>query len=428
MRIRPLATALGLISLPALLSCGSKAPACQGVTTACTGFEEGASEATVSAGFAQAQPGATLAFAEGTFSFKNSLSLSGKNLTLKGAGQDKTILDFSGQAAGADAISVLENSDGFVARDLTIRDTKGNALKVLGSVGVTFKNVKVIWTNPSGATHGSYGLYPVQSKNVLIDTCTVSGAADAGIYVGQSQNIVVKNSTATKNVAGIEIENSFNADVHDNTATDNTAGILVFDLPNLQQQGGHNVRVYNNVSRGNNRTNFGAVGSTVGLVPAGTGFLVMANHDVEVFGNTFADNNTGATGVFSYFITQIKITDQNYYPFPSKIHIHDNVMTNNGTSPDQLTGIGGLFLFAKDSFTGHVIPGELYDGIVDPNATGGLTGNSMTICFKNNGSATFANLHLDQLNDQGNNLGTIKSEDATNYTCSLPPLPEVTLP
>jgi parallel beta-helix repeat protein len=428
MRIRPLATALGLLSLPALLSCGSKAPACQGVTTACTGFEEGASESTISAGFAQAQPGGTLAFAEGTFSFTNSLSLSAKNVTVKGAGLDKTILDFKGQTAGADAISVNEGSDGFVARDLTIRDTKANAIKVLGSVGVTFKNVKVIWNDPSGATHGSYGLYPVQSKNVLIDTCTVSGAADAGIYVGQSQNIIVRNSTVTKSVAGIEIENSFSADVHDNTATDNTAGILVFDLPNLQQQGGHNVRVFNNVSKGNNRTNFGAAGSTVGLVPAGTGFLAMANHDVEVFGNTFADNNTGATGVFSYFVTQLPIPQTGYYPYPSKIHIHDNVMTNNGTAPDQLTGIGTLFFFAKDSFTGKVIPAELYDGIVDSAATGGPTGNPMTICFKNNGSVTFANLHLDQLNSQGNNLGTIKSEDATNYTCSLPALPEVTLP
>ena len=86
----------------------------------------------------------------------------------------------------------------------------------------------------------------MSSKHVLIDRVTVKGASDAGIYVGQSQQIVVRNSRAEGNVAGIEIENSYNADVHDNVATGNTGGILVFDLPDLPQQGGHAVRLFNN--------------------------------------------------------------------------------------------------------------------------------------------------------------------------------------
>ena len=35
-------------------------------------------------------------------------------------------------------------------------------------------------------------LYPVESTNVLIDGCVAIGASDAGIYVGQSQNIIVQ--------------------------------------------------------------------------------------------------------------------------------------------------------------------------------------------------------------------------------------------
>ena len=65
-------------------------------------------------------------------------------------------------------------------------------------------------------------------KDVLIDGCVAIGASDAGIYVGQSQNIIVKNSIAQYNVAGIEIENSFYADVFDNLTSHNTGGILVF--------------------------------------------------------------------------------------------------------------------------------------------------------------------------------------------------------
>ena len=64
------------------------------------------------------------------------------------------------------------------------------------------------------------------NQNVLIDGCVAIGASDAGIYVGQSQNIIVKNSIAQYNVAGIEIENSFYADVFDNL-TSHTGGILV---------------------------------------------------------------------------------------------------------------------------------------------------------------------------------------------------------
>lgn len=69
--------------------------------------------------------------------------------------------------------------------------------------------------------------------NVLIEGCTAIGASDAGIYVGQSKNIIVRNSRAYHNVAGIEIENSLMADVYDNESTENTGGVLVFDLPDL---------------------------------------------------------------------------------------------------------------------------------------------------------------------------------------------------
>ena len=95
-------------------------------------------------------------------------------------------------------------------------------------------------------------MYPVQCQNVLIDGCEAIGASDAGIYVGQSHEIIVRNSRAYRNVAGIEIENSTMADVYNNIAEGNTGGILVFDLPGLIKKGGGNVRVYNNKIRNNN--------------------------------------------------------------------------------------------------------------------------------------------------------------------------------
>src|SRR6185369_10374708 len=112
--------------------------------------------------------------------------------------------------------------------------------------------------------------YPVESHNVLLDGVVVRGASDAGIYVGQSQRIIVRNSHGEQNVAGLEIENCYFADVYDNTLTQNTGGILVFDLPDLPQQAGHDIRVFHNTSQGNNLANFAPKGNIVGVVPAGT--------------------------------------------------------------------------------------------------------------------------------------------------------------
>ena len=193
-----------------------------------------------------ADDGSTIDLDEGTFTFTGSLSLQDKKrIVIRGKGIDKTILSFKGQTDGAEGLRV-SNAEDIIIENLTVQDSKGDGIKTMNVKGITFRNVKVEWTGPPKAENGGYGLYPVQCDNVVIDHCTAIGASDAGIYVGQSRGIVVKNSTAYHNVAGIEIENSRNADVFDNEAYENTGGVLVFDLPDLVQKQGGNVRVFNN--------------------------------------------------------------------------------------------------------------------------------------------------------------------------------------
>src|SRR5690606_32186800 len=152
-------------------------------------------------------------------------------------------------------------------------DTAGDGLKVEGADGVTIRRVRVTWNGTPGPDNGAYGLYPVQCQNVLIEGSLVEGASDAGIYVGQSDTIVVRDNQVRNNVAGIEIENSSNADVHGNTATGNTGGVLVFNLPGLQVQNGAVTRVFDNTIVENNLDNFAPEGNIVGLVPRGTGII-----------------------------------------------------------------------------------------------------------------------------------------------------------
>lgn len=418
---RSLASSLLLAS--ALAGCGSSndnkgssgPDLCAGVSGACLGFAAGTTAASIRDKMATASAGTTFVFDTGTFKFDLPLEVTVANATIRGAGRDATLLDFKG-ASGSEG--VFATGDGFTLKDLAIRDTAGNGVKIVGADKVTIQNVKVTWTDPDSTKHGGYGIYPVQSTHVLVEDCFTSGATDTGVYVGQSQDIIVRNNETTGNVAGIEIENSYRADVHGNDSHGNTGGILVFDLPGLQQQGGNHVRVYENTVSSNNTANFGPAGSTVALVPAGAGIVVMANHDVEVFNNTVSGNQTAAISVISYAITGLTIP-AGYDPFPKNVYIHDNTLSSNGASPDPDVQLGGLLALIQATALNHdPIPDVVWDGILSPGDTGT---NPRGLCVK--APATFLSL--------GATFGASGPEfhpsvDATDHRCTQTALPAVT--
>jgi parallel beta-helix repeat protein len=377
------------------------------------------SEADIASDFATVQDNDQLAFAPGTYEFNNQLALGTANgVIVIGSGMGQTILDFHGQQAAEDGLFAQSVND-LTIEDLTIEETPGNGIKTLGVTGMTFRSLEVKWA-ALDHTDGPYGLYPVQCKNVMIESCKISGASDSGIYIGQSDHIVVQKNEAFNNVAGIEIENSFNADVHDNNSHDNTGGILVFDLPNLQQEGGHNVRVYNNQIVHNDTRNFAPSGDIVGLVPAGTGFFVMANHDVEVFGNTITDNQTVGAGIISYKISMMTFTDPKYYEYPKRVYLHDNTYSGNGTLPDARNQVGLLL----GTLGMKQVPDVLYDGEVDPAAGSGM--NTMQICVKEPKADGVCDLEFPKLNANYTNLKMVIDCAAPYLACTLPPLPAVT--
>lgn len=313
----------------------------------------------------EAQPGDTVHIAAGRYALADGLSLDVDGVTVKGDGPDKTILEFTAQKVAGEGL--LITSDNVVLRDLGIENPAGNGVKSKGSDGIALVNLRVEWTGGPKSTNGAYGLYPVSSKNVLIDRSVVKGASDAGIYVGQSQNIIVRNSRAEMNVAGIEIENSYDADVVGNTATNNAGGILVFDLPDLPQQGGRNVKLTNNQVIDNNHVNFAAPGNIVAGVPSGTGIMVMANANVMVTGNHVMGNNGSAVMVVAY--TQA-FTDKAYNPLPRAVSIAGNHFMNNGKSP---SFAGGKEIAAA---VGGTLPPVMWDGVTRYNVPGGGGGKS----------------------------------------------------
>ena len=303
-----------------------------------------------------AEPGDVVRLTAGTFHLEDSLSLDRNGLQIEGEGMNQTILDFQNQQSGAQGL--LVTSDNVTLQDFSVQNAKGDAIKVKGVRNIKFLRVKTEWTNGPSPQNGAYGLYPVESTNVLIDGCVAIGASDAGIYVGQSKYIIVRNSRAEFNVAGIEIENSYFADVHDNLATNNTGGILIFDLPSLPQQGGHHVRVFNNRSVGNNTDNFAPEGNIVGEVRRGTGVIVQANSDVEIFDNEIGENDTVNIAVVTY---GNDTDDEAYYPHPKSIQIHGNNFGPTGYNPDTSKGELAQILY---EISGGDMPDIFWDGLV----------------------------------------------------------------
>ena len=294
-----------------------------------------------------AKPGDVVLLAAGRYLLTDGLSLDVDRVALRGAGPTQTILDFKGQRASGEGL--LVTSDDVVLTGFAVEDARGDAIKSKGADRIVYHDLRVTWTGGPKETNGAYGIYPVASSDVLIDRVTVSGASDAGIYVGQSRNIVVRNSSASYNVAGIEIENCYNADVHDNVATHNAGGILVFDLPALPQKGGHAIRIYDNRVVANDTPNFAPKGNIVASVPNGTGVMVMANRNVHVFGNTVGDNATANVMVVAY---KRPFTDAGYDPLPHDIVVRDNVHGRAGWAPGF---VGGKELAAAMGGSGAAI-------------------------------------------------------------------------
>lgn len=309
----------------AALMLATAAPLWAGTITVAAG--EGAQERLQTA-LIEAAPGDTVMLAAGRYELTDGLSLDVDKVTLRGAGPDKSVLSFAKQQGAGEGL--LVTSDDVVLRDFAVEDSRGDGIKSKDADRIVYHNIRVEWTGGPKATNGAYGVYPVESTDVLIDGVTVKGASDAGIYVGQSKNIVVRNSTASFNVAGIEIENSYNADVHDNRAIYNTGGILVFDLPNLPMMGGHAIRVFANEVVDNDTPNFAPAGNIVATVPMGTGVMVMANRDVHVFGNTLSGNATANVMVVAY---KKAFDDAKYDPLAHDVVVRDNKHGRAGWAP-----------------------------------------------------------------------------------------------
>ena len=403
-------TAFAIIALLSASACGEQ------TQTETRAPADSSYQETLMTQLLDARPGDVIEIPEGVFAFDRSLSLTVDGVTIRGQGMDKSVLSFKNQVAGAEGLLVTASD--FTIEDLAIEDAKGDALKISQGENIVIRRVRTEWTGGPKTENGAYGIYPVQTKNVLMEENVAIAASDAGLYIGQSQNVIVRNNRAEYNVAGIEIENTFDADVYGNIATNNTGGVLVFNMPNLKQPGAR-TRVYNNQVFENNTKNFGHPGTPVASIPAGSGIVVNANDQVEIFDNDIRDNKTANIIVSSVYSTGYSEDgmDPSFDPYPESIYIYGNRFEGGGDNPDglelqalKLAVVGPLGRMPDVLWDGYVNQAKLVDGVL-PEA--------LRICVQNGDAQV---LNVDGPNDNKN----VRIADG-DHDCAHEKLPAVQL-
>ena len=362
-----------------------------------------------------AEPGSVVELGVGTFDLTDALSLDVDDVTVQGQGMDKSILSFANQAAGSEGL--LVTSDRVVLKDFAVEDTKGDGIKAKGVDTISMVNLRVEWTRGPNPENGAYGLYPVMSKNVLVEGTHVIASSDAGIYVGQSENIIVRNNRAEYNVAGIEIENSYRADVYDNVAEHNTGGLLVFDMPGLPQMGGHSHRVYNNKIINNDTENFSAPGGIINVLPKGSGIIVFSQRNIHIFDNEISNHGTSNIMLVSF---PQSFEDANMNPLVREVYIYNNTLGPAGFDPS------GDLVAPLAAFTGGDIPSIIWDGASKYQIGEEIRQETPNIVIRDNGEVSYVSLGIE---DAGLDFTKANpSMDLPGEGVTIPELAPVSLP
>lgn len=276
----------------------------------------------IQAAVKEAQPGDVIEVHPGIYHETVYIDKSG--ITLTGVVKEGDWPTLDGEKKLNDAF--LYSGDNITIENFQIINYKGNG--VMGQAGNNF-----VIRNNLIHDAGVYGIFPEFGKNGVIEHNVLSGIEDAAIYVGMSDNIDVLHNEVYASVAGIEIENSRHALVEGNYAYNNTGGILVFITPGLPIKTTYDVVVRNNFVMNNNHENFGAPGSIVSGIPAGTGILVMAGDDVTIENNIISGNDNVGILITDLSMATNVSNDPESEPNPDRIAILDNIMTNNGNNP-----------------------------------------------------------------------------------------------
>lgn len=287
-----------------------------------------------------AAAGQTVLIRPGTYVITETILID-KSIHLIGIGQPGEVV--IRDAGSVDNGILARNVSGLTLANLTIRGFSRNGVFAVNVDGFVFHRLV---TDQLG--QGAYGLFPVRSTNGLIIRCTATGADDAGVYVGQSENVAVLHNIAYENVIGFEAENVRTTVWAHNEAFDNAAGMLGILLPPsiyITELHADELFIRHNRFVDNNHVNFAEQGDLASFVPSGTGLLVFGYDDStveknDVSGNAFVGIGLGSTVTLWTAAGRALEDLVPIEPHPDRVTIRQNDVRGNGS--DNPVSVPGL--------------------------------------------------------------------------------------
>jgi parallel beta-helix repeat protein len=253
-----------------------------------------------------------------------------ENITLKGISKDgkRPVLDGENRLNDG----VLAAGHGSVIQGLHVRRYKGNAIMTQGA-----NNFQILDNYVEGAF---YGIFPQFGKNGLVKGNEITGAEDAGVYVGMSDNIDVVENKAHGNVIGLELENTRKALLANNDVTGNSSGVVLSLIPGLPVKDSRDMVIKGNRIVDNNLKNFAPASSIAATVPEGTGIMIVGADEVSVVDNLISGH--GSVGLMVVDTLTFGLPDDpKIDPYPDRIQVLNNTWKDNGERP---TGVIGQFI------------------------------------------------------------------------------------
>ena len=282
---------------------------------------------TIQAAVDAANPGDTVRVPPGIY--RENVLVAKDNITIKG--QSGAILDGTG-LLGNSGITVRPSSpsariSGFRLTGLQIQNYSRNGVILIRVDNYQIEDGKYI-------SNEEYGIFPIRSSHGLIRSNQVSGSNDTGIYIGQSQDAVIKGNYVSDCTVGIDVEVSSNITVKDNIATENTIGMTAVVLPGLSLTVTTDIQIIDNTFDDNNRANpVTDPEDVLSQLPSGIGLLIFAADHVMVKDNSVMGNNSVGIAVVQ-LPPALASLDPRIDPFPDYNEIIDNVVMENGSNPD----------------------------------------------------------------------------------------------